>query len=58
MHFKKRLGKPLFLGRDYDHQISLIFELLGTPTAADFDGVLSRRDLEPVRYFDAEKHRL
>jgi mitogen-activated protein kinase 1/3 len=36
-------GKPLLLGGGYDQQLTLIFDLLGTPTTEDCDAVNSRR---------------
>lgn len=36
-------GKPLFPGRDYHHQLTLILDVLGTPTMEDFYGIKSRR---------------
>lgn len=36
-------GKPLFPGRDYHHQLSLILECLGTPTMDDFNEITSPR---------------
>jgi mitogen-activated protein kinase 1/3 len=44
-------GTPLFPGRDVSHQLTLIFDVLGTPTKEDTDWILSG----PVR---AELHRL
>lgn len=43
-------GKPPFLGRDYDHQLSLIFDMLGTPSPQDFEGIISRHANESLRY--------
>lgn len=36
-------GKPLFPGRDYHHQLTLILDIVGTPTIDDFYGIKSRR---------------
>jgi serine/threonine protein kinase len=36
-------GKPLFPGRDYHHQLTLILDILDTPTIDDFYGIKSRR---------------
>jgi mitogen-activated protein kinase 1/3 len=36
-------GKPLFPGRDYHHQLTLILDVLGTPTMDDFYAIKSRR---------------
>ncbi|CDK27595.1 unnamed protein product [Kuraishia capsulata CBS 1993] len=43
------LGKPLFPGKDYRHQLVLIFEILGTPTGEDYYSVKSRRAREYLR---------
>ncbi|CCK70144.1 mitogen-activated serine/threonine-protein kinase KSS1 KNAG_0D03980 [Huiozyma naganishii CBS 8797] len=42
------LGRPLFPGRDYHHQLWLILEILGTPHPADFDQIKSRRAREYI----------
>jgi len=42
-------GKPLFPGRDYHHQISLILDVLGTPTLQEFYDIGSRRSREYLR---------
>ncbi|CAG8536498.1 7920_t:CDS:2 [Paraglomus occultum] len=42
-------GKPLFPGRDYHHQLTLILDVLGTPTMEDFYGIKSRRAREYIR---------
>ncbi|KAG0176668.1 MAP kinase Pmk1 [Apophysomyces sp. BC1021] len=42
-------GKPLFPGRDYHHQLTLILDVLGTPTMDDFYGIKSRRARDYVR---------
>ncbi|POW00949.1 hypothetical protein PSTT_12784 [Puccinia striiformis] len=36
-------GRPLFPGRDYHHQLTLILEVLGTPTLDEFYAINSRR---------------
>jgi mitogen-activated protein kinase 1/3 len=36
-------GKPLFPGKDYDHQLILILDTLGTPLTDDCDAVKSKR---------------
>ncbi|KAM0714585.1 hypothetical protein Q7P37_009881 [Cladosporium fusiforme] len=36
-------GKPLFPGKDYHHQLSLILDVLGTPTSEDRDRIKSNR---------------
>ena len=44
LHLAEMLsGKPLFPGRDYHHQLTLILDVLGTPTMDDFYGIKSRR---------------
>ncbi|GAB1519107.1 hypothetical protein RhiTH_002173 [Rhizoctonia solani] len=42
-------GKPLFPGRDYHHQLSLILEVLGTPSLDDFYAINSTRSREYIR---------
>ncbi|KAL0076408.1 hypothetical protein J3Q64DRAFT_1771659 [Phycomyces blakesleeanus] len=42
-------GKPLFPGRDYHHQLTLILDVLGTPTMDDFYGIKSRRARDYIR---------
>ncbi|KZT19930.1 Pkinase-domain-containing protein [Neolentinus lepideus HHB14362 ss-1] len=42
-------GKPLFPGRDYHHQLSLILDILGTPTLDDFYAITSPRSREYIR---------
>ncbi|KAH9478807.1 Mitogen-activated protein kinase 2 [Psilocybe cubensis] len=42
-------GRPLFPGRDYHHQLSLILETLGTPTIDDFYAINSERSREYIR---------
>lgn len=37
------IGEPLFPGKDYFHQITLIFEVLGTPTREDVEAIRSER---------------
>lgn len=37
------IGVPLFPGRDYRHQLILIFQLLGTPQGADYESICSQR---------------
>ncbi|SCW04359.1 LAFE_0H11804g1_1 [Lachancea fermentati] len=37
------LRRPLFPGKDYRHQLLLIFQILGSPGTADLDAVRSRR---------------
>ncbi|KAJ7600919.1 mitogen activated protein kinase-like protein [Mycena floridula] len=42
-------GKPLFPGRDYHHQLSIILDLLGTPSIDDFYAISSARSREYIR---------
>ncbi|KAJ2960525.1 hypothetical protein NQZ79_g4101 [Umbelopsis isabellina] len=42
-------GKPLFPGRDYHHQLTLILDVLGTPTMDDFYAIKSRRARDYIR---------
>jgi mitogen-activated protein kinase 1/3 len=42
-------GKPLFPGKDYHHQLTLILDVLGTPTMEDYYGIKSRRAREYIR---------
>ncbi|KAF9512904.1 hypothetical protein BS47DRAFT_1297060 [Hydnum rufescens UP504] len=42
-------GKPLFPGRDYHHQLSLILDILGTPSLDDFYAINSPRSREYIR---------
>lgn len=42
-------GKALFPGRDYHHQLSLILEILGTPSLDDFYAINSARSREYIR---------
>jgi len=42
-------GKPLFPGRDYHHQLSLILDILGTPSIDDFYAITSPRSREYIR---------
>ncbi|AMD21872.1 HFR017Wp [Eremothecium sinecaudum] len=43
------LKRPLFAGRDYKHQLMLIFELLGTPQGESFASIKSRRAREYIK---------
>lgn len=43
------LGTPLFPGKDYRHQLILIFQLLGSPTGDDYANIKSRRAKEYIR---------
>ncbi|KAF8237506.1 Pkinase-domain-containing protein [Tricholoma matsutake] len=42
-------GKPLFPGRDYHHQLSIILDVLGTPSIDDFYAITSHRSKEYIR---------
>ncbi|THG95594.1 hypothetical protein EW026_g6098 [Hermanssonia centrifuga] len=42
-------GKPLFPGRDYHHQLSIILDVLGTPSLDDFYAITSPRSREYIR---------
>ncbi|CAL1699831.1 unnamed protein product [Somion occarium] len=42
-------GNPLFPGRDYHHQLSLILDVLGTPSLDDFYAITSQRSREYIR---------
>lgn len=42
-------GKPLFPGRDYHHQLSIILDVLGTPSLDDFYAITSSRSREYIR---------
>ncbi|KAM0787770.1 MAP kinase Pmk1 [Microbotryomycetes sp. NB124-2] len=41
--------KPLFPGRDYHHQLTLILEILGTPSLEDFYAISSHRSRDYLR---------
>lgn len=41
-------GKALFPGKDYHHQLGLIFDVLGTPTGEGYNGIRSRRAREYI----------
>ncbi|KAG7692537.1 hypothetical protein KL930_004479 [Ogataea haglerorum] len=43
------LREPFLPGKDYRHQLLLIFEILGTPTGADFQSIKSKRAREYIR---------
>ncbi|KAI7862388.1 mitogen-activated protein kinase [Spinellus fusiger] len=48
-------GKPLFPGRDYHHQLTLILDVLGTPTMDDFYGIKSRGARDYIRSLPFKK---
>ncbi|KAJ1645307.1 mitogen activated protein kinase [Coemansia asiatica] len=41
--------EPLFPGRDYHHQLKLIFDILGTPISSDYLDIKSQRAREYIR---------
>jgi mitogen-activated protein kinase 1/3 len=51
-------GKPLFPGRDYHDQLSIILDTLGTPSIDDFYAISSLRSREYIRAlpFRKKKH--
>ncbi|KAF8334250.1 kinase-like domain-containing protein [Cantharellus anzutake] len=51
-------GKPLFPGRDYHHQLSLILDVLGTPTIDEFYAITSRRSRDYLRALPFRKKKL
>lgn len=42
-------GRPLFPGKDYHHQLTLILDYLGTPIMEDYYAIKSRRAREYIR---------
>ncbi|KAG5458716.1 MAG: kinase-like domain-containing protein, partial [Olpidium bornovanus] len=48
-------GKPLFPGRDYHHQLTLILDCLGTPSMDDFYAIKSRRARDYIRSLPFKK---
>lgn len=46
-------GKPIFPGRDYHHQLTLILDVLGTPTLDEFYAISSRRSRDYIRFVHA-----
>ncbi|KAG5642691.1 Mitogen-activated protein kinase 2 [Asterophora parasitica] len=50
-------GRPLFPGRDYHHQLSLILDILGTPSIDDFYAITSHRSKEYIRALPFRKKR-
>ena len=50
-------GKPLFPGRDYHHQLSLILDILGTPSLDDFYAISSPRSREYIRVMPFRKRK-
>ncbi|KAH3664404.1 hypothetical protein WICMUC_005789 [Wickerhamomyces mucosus] len=43
------LGSPVFPGKDYRHQLILIFQILGSPAGEDYSNIKSRRAKEYIR---------
>ncbi|KAL8292543.1 hypothetical protein RQP46_001155 [Phenoliferia psychrophenolica] len=50
-------GRPLFPGRDYHHQLTLILDVLGTPTLDEFYAISSRRSRDYLRALPFRKKR-
>ncbi|KAI6148560.1 mitogen-activated protein kinase [Pisolithus tinctorius] len=50
-------GKPLFPGRDYHHQLSLILDVLGTPTLDEFYAITTRRSRDYIRALPFRKRK-
>ncbi len=50
-------GRPLFPGRDYHQQLSLILDVLGTPTLEEFHNINSRRSRDYIRSMPIRKRR-
>ena len=50
-------GKPLFPGRDYHHQLTLILDVLGTPTLDEFYAISTRRSRDYIRALPFKKKR-
>jgi len=50
-------GRPLFPGRDYNHQLELILDVIGTPTLEEFYGITSRRSRDYIRSLPIRKRR-
>ncbi|OAX36612.1 mitogen-activated protein kinase [Rhizopogon vinicolor AM-OR11-026] len=50
-------GKPLFPGRDYHHQLTLILDVLGTPTLDEFYAITTRRSRDYIRALPFRKRR-
>ncbi|KAL7008043.1 mitogen activated protein kinase [Cystobasidiomycetes sp. EMM_F5] len=48
-------GKPLFPGRDYHHQLTLILDVLGTPSLDDFYQINSHRSRDYLRALPFKK---
>jgi serine/threonine protein kinase len=50
-------GKPIFPGRDYHHQLTLILDVLGTPTLDEFYAINSRRSRDYIRALPFRKRK-
>ena len=50
-------GKPLFPGRDYHHQLTLILDVLGTPTLDEFYAITTRRSRDYIRALPFRKRK-
>ncbi len=50
-------GKPLFPGRYYHHQLTLILDVLGTPTLDEFYAITTRRSRDYIRALPFRKRR-
>ncbi|GAA99335.1 hypothetical protein E5Q_06030 [Mixia osmundae IAM 14324] len=50
-------GRPLFPGRDYHHQLTLILDVLGTPPLDEFYAINSRRSRDYLRALPFRKKR-
>lgn len=48
-------SKPLFPGRDYHHQLTLILDVLGTPSLDDFYAISSTRSRDYLRALPFKK---
>jgi mitogen-activated protein kinase 1/3 len=47
--------RPLFPGKDYHHQLTLILDVLGAPTMEDYYAIKSRRAREYIRSLPFKK---
>ncbi|KAI9459773.1 kinase-like domain-containing protein [Boletus coccyginus] len=50
-------SKPLFPGRDYHHQLTLILDVLGTPTLDEFYAITTRRSRDYIRALPFRKRK-
>ena len=48
-------SKPLFPGRDYHHQLTLILDVLGSPSLEDFYAISSTRSRDYLRALPFKK---